>query len=367
MIRTVADLITRLIAEETAALANEPTRHGTTIGDMYENYFRGKIFKRALPDGVNLFITDGFITFPGRTKKCPQIDCMLVRNMGRKIPETDHHEVDIEDVIAIIEVKKTLYAADLKKSFEHSKAIRDLELEYLQIRNPTPMTDQDTASVLNAFENITAVKFLTDPEASNIEKMADLKEELSALGFTTELEVLNNLSLESWSILRVVFGYNGYASEQAFREKLIDQIAKVVTAGQTSGETAGTNLYNPGAFPHLIVSGGYSLCKMNGQPYMARLKVDGKADPRDPWQFYTSTDTSPIRLFLEYLWTRLARHHNIDWAEEPASSNSSEQTAPDEIMRPFLQTWVMERVENKVSWGIEPVSWDAVKHTLTTG
>jgi hypothetical protein len=355
MIQTYAALLTKLMEEEKRRLDEDDIKHGVTIGKMYEGHFKKVVLKRALPEGVNLNITGGFISIPGPKglKYSRQIDCMLVRTTEREIPYTDDYVCDIENVVAVFEIKKTLYGKDLKSAFEHSKSIRDLELEYLQSRKTYPMMALDTERVLSALAHTINIRFDTIETA---EEILD----------GTELEILHNLLLESWGILRVVFGYNGYESEQSFREKLAEQISDVVVAGQASNGS-GTNLYSPGSFPQLIVSGKYSLCKMNGLPYMAE-EIDER------WPFYASTNFNPLNILLEYLWMRLAREFDINYTEEPESAKKSneipeptEDPEPVEAMRVFLLAWVERKVGTKVSWGFEHVPWTtAPKPTVQT-
>jgi hypothetical protein len=78
---------------------------------MYEGLSK-EILAKTLPFGINLQIVDGFI-IDADGKNSPQIDCMLVKRIEERIPYSSSVRCKIEDVVAIIEVKKNAYAADL--------------------------------------------------------------------------------------------------------------------------------------------------------------------------------------------------------------------------------------------------------------
>ena len=65
------------------------------------------------------------------------------------------------------------------------------------------------------------------------------------------------------------------------------------------------------SFPQLIISGDYTLAKMNGQPYRPPLDEGW-------WHFLASSKVNPVRLILEYVWTRLARDYSLGglWGED---------------------------------------------------
>ncbi len=65
------------------------------------------------------------------------------------------------------------------------------------------------------------------------------------------------------------------------------------------------------SFPQLIISGQYSLVKMNGHPYSSPIISEN-------WNFYGSARTNPILLILEFIWTRLSRSYGISglWGDD---------------------------------------------------
>jgi hypothetical protein len=116
------------------------------------------------------------------------------------------------------------------------------------------------------------------------------------------LEVLYHvLIMENVRPIRIVFGHQGFRSEYALREavwRMLEDSEKRQELG-------------PGSFPQLIVSGQYSLLKMNGLPYTVRLE-DGW------WRFLASASDNPLLFLLEYLWTRFEREYEIGgfWGDD---------------------------------------------------
>src|SRR4051812_38842312 len=108
MIRTVADLLTKLLEVERERLDAMKLPHAPTIGGMYEGLSR-KLLDKALPvEGLR--VVPGFIQDPaGNWSK--QLDCLVVKGEGKEIPYQEARIFPLDDVIAVIEVKKNLYTA----------------------------------------------------------------------------------------------------------------------------------------------------------------------------------------------------------------------------------------------------------------
>ena len=124
MIKTIADLLRELMVKEAAELDEEPVNHGPTIGAMYEGLARD-ILDRAIPAELDVRVVDGFIEGVDGILS-PQIDAMIVTGEGRQIPYTSNFVWPIADVIAVFEVKKTLYADDLADAFGKLRTIKHM-------------------------------------------------------------------------------------------------------------------------------------------------------------------------------------------------------------------------------------------------
>ncbi|MCX5130847.1 hypothetical protein OOK06_01885 [Streptomyces sp. NBC_00340] len=287
MIRTIADLLSGILREELPKLDKVPVKHGPTIGDMYEG-LSADLLNRALPDGLGLRVVSGFAR-DGRGQMSGQLDCMVVRGEGKRLPYTNAHVWHVRDIIAIIEVKKNLHSAELHDAFAQLKTVSAIEHPYYQGEAASSdAPDRNLAPSLRTFAEMSG-KIVSD------------RKSLSALPHEEEA-VFRAIALEQVSAIRVILGLHGFKSEQTFRSSLVDYI-------QTNLGNIG---FGPTDFPQLIISGGYSLAKANGRPFMTPL-VDGW------WPFYFSTPENPLGLLLEFIWTRLDEMYGLGeelWGED---------------------------------------------------
>lgn len=270
MIHTVAELLQALQEREKVALSRfHGVGHQGMIGDMYEGLTR-ELLSRAVFDGLDLRVVTGKVRMPdGSFSK--QIDAMDVRGEGESMPHTDHHIYPPEQIIAAVEVKKTLYGAELDDAYQN---LRSLDISAFANSIPTTLWRFVYRKV--AFEEL--------PDDLDLGKLPWEKEQLAlALMWDVAMPV------------RVVFGYDGFASEHRLREGFVSYLERVLRAGRAAG-------YAPMRFPSLVVCGQRSLVKLNGMPFSA--SVEGT----DEWLVYSSYATRPVGLLLEVLWTRL---HNL--------------------------------------------------------
>jgi hypothetical protein len=287
VIRTVADLLLGIIKHELPKLDNAPVKHAPTIGDMYEG-LSSEVLNRALPDGLGLRVVSGFAC-DDHGRLSGQLDCMVVRGDGEKLPYVDSYVWHVKDIIAVIEVKKNLHAAELRDAIAHLKTVSAIERSYYQ--SDMEQSEYENRSVAPSIRTFAE---MTGRIAWEEEKFATLTYEDNAL--------LGVLFLEQLSSVRVILGMHGYKSERAFRAAMVSCLEKVIREEGIS----------PTDFPQLIISGSYSLAKANGRPFMAPL-VDGW------WSFYFSTPENPLRMLLEFIWTRLDEMYGFGsqlWGED---------------------------------------------------
>jgi hypothetical protein len=151
--------------------------------------------------------------------------------------------------------------------------------------------------LIATFNNITGSQ-LADPS------------EVDALPYHLQI-IYHTLAIEWASPIRIVIGYDGFASEsslaRAFVNVLIDNL--------------GEHGFGVMGMPQLFISGEHSIVKMNSQPYLAQLQDDW-------WPFFASSSANPLRLLLELLWTRLEFRYEVDmpWGDDD----------DDEGLTPFL-------------------------------
>jgi hypothetical protein len=267
---------------EAAKLDEFDITHAPTIGAMYEG-LSADLLARAFPPELGLRVASGFVE--NDQEMSGQIDCMLVAGEGRPIPYTDGHVWHVKDVVAVFEIKKTLYGDDMKDAFQHLAKVKDLERDYT--RSLRGNYSLDMSDAVNAYGQITGKAAPADDELGQMER-ADY------ILFATMLH-------ERLHSIRIVLGYGGFQTEGGFRTSMEDFIVANI---DNSGMGVGT-------FPHLISTGKYSLLKTNGMPYT----VIGEPGW---WLFYCSTKANPIWLILEFIWTRLSSGFGVRdlWGED---------------------------------------------------
>lgn len=270
MITSFAAFLESLQAKEAAILAEENVKHAPTIGDMYEGLTK-ELLERAIPPNLGLRLVDGFVIGvdgkPGN-----QIDAMLVMgDKGRQIPKTTKWEWPIADVLAVFEVKKNLYAADLADSIDKMRVVSQQQKDYLLAFKQNFAIEASS----RAFARVMG-------RYPNPGEMDDLS--------STSGEILRTIAHEQLAPVRVVFGYQGYVDEHGLREAFIDYLSK-----QSEGGVAG-----PAVLPNLIICRTNSLLKMNGHPYIEPMGDNGR------WGLFGSERRAPFRLLIELIWTRLS-------------------------------------------------------------
>jgi len=289
MITNVSELLKGFMDVEREKLDSYALKHAPTIGKMYEG-LTSDVLDRAIPLGLDLQITHGVI-HDGAGNMTGEIDCMLVKNLGEEIPHTKSHKCHIKDVIAVLEVKKKLYSSDLKDSFEHLRDVSTNNSSYIQ--NPENKNDEgfDINPAIKAFSETTGI--IPPPH-----------HEVSKMGFEKEL-LYHSFVTELTSPIRIVLGYHDFKTESGLRKGLIKFIRE--------GEKSGNRGFGTISFPQLIICGNNSLVKMNGFPYVVPMTSNY-------WDFYVSSNSNPILLILEFIWTRLNLNNSI-WRDDLALEN----------------------------------------------
>ncbi|CAI0996225.1 Uncharacterised protein [Serratia liquefaciens] len=278
MIKNLAELLQAFMNEETAKLNKYQLKHGPTIGDMYEG-LSSEILNRAIPPQLNLKIVNGFIT-DGNEGCSGQMDCMLVRGEGEKIPYTDSYKWHVKDVLVVFEVKKNLYSADLINSFRKLRQVSENYSSYLF------EGEHDKENVVNLSPSYRTFSQITGITAPHYHERETLTKE-NELIYTT-------IFMEQLTPVTIVLGYNGYSSEYSLREGLVRFL-------EEEGNGYG---YGVPSFPQLIICDKYSLIKGNGRPYSFRMRDDY-------WDFMMSSKANPVLLMLELIWTKISLELDI--------------------------------------------------------
>lgn len=276
MINSLADLLLELKNKETEMLKKyDMLKHGPMIGDMYEGLTKS-LLEKSIFNNMDIKVVSGKI-INDELEMSNQIDCMIVEGSGEKIPYTENYLYKTNQVIAVIEVKKNLYAKELGDSYQNLKSVID-------VNDPNDVTID---IVRDSFRNI------CKKELPDYKEITDLS--------IDEQYVYHSLVVEAALPVRIVLGYYGYASEFSLREGFINYISENLTKDSENPIKG----FGPSRFPNLIICRENSLIKFNGMPYSGELLSDGFMD------IYGSRKGNPVLLLLELIWTRLAYRYEL--------------------------------------------------------
>jgi hypothetical protein len=261
MIKTVAQMLEQFLAKEKAVLNSSNITQTTTIGTMWENVSKS-ILCKSLPCD-NLTVGSGFAEHPSGTLS-KEFDCVLAIGEGRKIPYTDKLIFRPEQIVAIVQVKKTLYTKDLDDGFRNLQDILNFEI---------PHPPNCLMTVRRSFQIIANVPLPDD--------IALLNPSLKGL--------YQMLLCEAVNPCRILLGYYGFKTEDTFRQGIIDILMSF----------AGEKGWGPPSMPGYVIGNGFAAVKNTAMPYGLRMVND--------WMpFYTTTSSiSPLEILVEAIWSRL--------------------------------------------------------------
>jgi uncharacterized protein DUF6602 len=260
--------------------------HMPTLGALYES-LTGEVVSRALPKGLNLFMSSGFI-YDDTGYKSGEIDQMLVRGEGRSLGYTEKREHHIKDVLAVFEVKKTLNKSDLIDAYGHlhgiSRAFSNYFEEYLRTG-----VEVDISYAAKSFAQITG-----KDEPRHYSDMHNMPE--------NEGIILYSLIQETKSPISIIHGYGGYKTEKGLRDVFLNFL---------SDKTNQPGFGVP-AIPNIISSGNFSLVKTTGMPFKNRLIKDQR------WPVLCSSRDNVIKMMMETIWTKISIYCDVSmpWGED---------------------------------------------------
>jgi hypothetical protein len=279
MIKNTAELLQALMTAEAQKIAEQQIVHRTTIGNMYEG-LTADLITKGIFRGFNLnVITNSFIVgADGQLTK--EMDVLIIEGQGEKLPYTEQYKVFPEQVIAVIQVKKTLNKQQIEDAYFNLKNVYDIsEFKHFP--------DYALTIFRNSFSQICK------------KDIVDRGKLRTTFASTTEEQIFHMLKLEALMPVRIVLGYEGYASEFGFREGFMGFLEdKKSTLEQMN------HGYSPLYFPDLIINEGVSILKGKAMPYVGPM-IDGQ------WAFYFSNSSNPIIHLLEMIWTRLSYRYDL--------------------------------------------------------
>lgn len=282
MIIEISDLLKKIVAAEAYQLETLQIKHAPTIGAMYEKLTE-KVLRQSMPPGIDLQVTNGFITHRDDYQPTTgQIDCMLVRGEGRRIGDLDSHIWHVRDVIAVLEVKKSLFATGLEDAFDQLRGVADTYDEWVRAE---ALATRNIEPALRAFADISG-------------ELAPAREDLTTLSPLLQM-LYHGLIAEQDAPIRIALGYDGFSSEFGLRRGYQKFIEK----------NQGKKGFGVRSLPDLIIVGSSCLVKLNGRPYSSKIEEGW-------WPVLASGAGNPLRFMLEFIWTRLLREALVsseDW------------------------------------------------------
>ncbi|PUA18622.1 DUF6602 domain-containing protein [Glaciimonas sp. PCH181] len=272
MIKNASELLTSFIAAErkNVELINMP--HMPTLGSAYEAIANAGIENEfVLPPNLDLRVVSGFIEgIPN------QIDGMLVRGEGQRYGLTDQYIYPIEQVLCVLEVKKTLNKSDLIDGIQHLAAVQRLFSQRFSARIEAG-EEFDFHLARESYAK------LTGRAGPRTDAALDALPAPDRLLFAT-------LARHLYAPVTVLLGFDGYGTEHGLREAMVDIVESNL------GNDSDTS---PDLLPSLITAGTFSLVKCTGRPYL----VSG---PKDTWVLLASARHNVARILLEFLWTKIS-------------------------------------------------------------
>jgi hypothetical protein len=279
MIRTLSDFLEELKAKGTELIKKyEIIDHPVLIGDMYEGLTQ-ELLNRAIFDGLNLKIVGGKIK-NSKGDLSSEIDCMLVEGEGETLPFTEKFIYHFSQVIAVIEVKKSLYTNTLSDSYFNLRTVIDVSIE--------PEKDGE--------EYI--IRSLRDAWKSMLRIDLPRRSELDSYSIS-EQHIYHTLLMEAYFPLRIVFGYFGFKTEYSLREAFANYLGNQANFQPAKG-------FGAGSLPNLIICGKNSIIKNNGMPYAMPFM-----DEKFYWPILVTSRENPIHHLLEIISTRLSYKYGI--------------------------------------------------------
>ncbi|MEZ9720027.1 DUF6602 domain-containing protein [Vibrio splendidus] len=282
MIKNIVEIIEAFIEKEIEIVSEQEMGHMPTLGEAYECITKDSISK-AIPNGINLHVVSGFIN--GLPE---QIDCMLVHGEGVRYGRTDKYFYDIENVLVVFEVKKTLNKLDLVSAYKQlapiSKLAHDKFFEGIDNNNFPDCTDAH-----RHFSQITG------RIAVNSWSELDYCPPKDAM-------MMSVLTQELLFPVKIIHGYGGYSTEYGLRNAFLD----FLEACDPKVDHVSIN-----ALPNLIVSERFSLFKTAGLPFVPDC-VD------DLWPVMASSRDNVIELMVEVIWSKISSFYNraMPWGED---------------------------------------------------
>ncbi len=198
MIKRASELLQKVIEAENNCLKKYKLTHPPTIGAMYEGFTK-KWLDKVLPLQSPLDVSSGFIA-DEHGSLSNELDCMIVTAEGENIPHTDKRKFKVDDVVAVIQVKKNLYSDGIEAGYQNLRSV--LRFPPSRLKNTVLFTD--------AFQSITRCPL-------------PRREDVKNLPFEIQ-NIYHSLLTNFTAPARILLGYNGFKSHRKFRQSFVDYL-----------------------------------------------------------------------------------------------------------------------------------------------
>ena len=285
---------------------------------MFEG-LTSEILDKAIFKGLNLKIIQNSFIYNDSGQISDEMDCMIVVGEGKEIAFTKQQfRYHISNVIAVIQVKKNLFAKDINDAYLNLRSV-------MKIAEPRETEKFVYHLHRDAYKTLTSKEIPTKDRRKRFTEREDF--------------VYHTLMMEAFYPLRIVFGYFGFKNEYSLREGFVRKMEELTKNGPIQG-------YSPGSFPNLIICGENSIIKNNGMPIGFPFTNDVFF-----WHLLFTTYEKPIYYLLELIWTRLSYKFEI------SSEIFGDDFDLDEV-HPFISC--KEKQVNKNQW-----AWEYNYHALS--
>lgn len=270
-IHSLSDLLYVLAKQENEVLKSYGIQHRPTIGNQYEG-LTAEILNKSIFCDLHLTVARNSFIEGSNT----EYDIILADGTGMAVKYSERQFVfKPKQVLAVIQVKKNLYGAEVKDSYENLATIAPL---YYGKPTEEYVCKWATTSVRNSLgKHISAYK----------------KGELNI----DEEYLYHTLVTEPQIPVRIVLGYNGYSSETNFRKGIVEYLE---TCKTTAIERK--NGYGPNDMPNLIICEGFSCVKITGSPFCPLYNPSNNGW----WNLLGTSSYNPMYFLLETIWTKLS-------------------------------------------------------------
>lgn len=310
-IYSFSDLLYALAKQENKVLKSYGIQHRPTIGNQYEG-LTAEILNKSIFRDLHLTVAKNSFIEGSNT----EYDIILADSTGTPVKYSERQYIfKPQQVLAIIQVKKNLYGAEVKDSYENLATIAPL---YYGKTTEEYVCNWATTSVRNSLgKHVSAYK-------------------KGALCLDEEY-LYHTLVTEPQIPVRIVLGYNGYTSEKNFRKGIVEYLE---TCKTTANERK--NGYGPNDMPNLIICEGFSCVKITGTPFCPIYDSSNGGW----WNLLGTSSYNPMYFLLEVIWTKLSYKFKL-----PSFLFGNDLKTP--CLSPFLYAKIHIDKDTPIGWDYE--------------